>query len=36
MGGMETVDHVEGRIAFILTELKITNAQQSLGRDARL
>lgn len=29
MGGMETIDHVEGRIAFLRTELKITDAQQS-------
>jgi len=28
-GGMETIDHVEGRIAFLRTELKITDAQQS-------
>jgi hypothetical protein len=27
-GGMETVDHVEGRIAFLRTELKINDAQQ--------
>jgi len=27
MGGMATIDHVEGRIAFLRTELKITNAQ---------
>jgi hypothetical protein len=27
--GMETIDHVEGRIAFLRTELKITDAQQS-------
>jgi hypothetical protein len=27
MGGMETIDHVEGRIAFLRTELKITDAQ---------
>lgn len=26
-GGMATVDHVEGRIAFLRTELKITDAQ---------
>ncbi|MET4207373.1 Spy/CpxP family protein refolding chaperone [Bradyrhizobium sp. LA2.1] len=29
MSGMETIDHVEGRIAFLRTELKITDAQQS-------
>ncbi|WP_027550958.1 Spy/CpxP family protein refolding chaperone [Bradyrhizobium sp. Cp5.3] len=29
MGGMETIDRVEGRIAFLRTELKITDAQQS-------
>ncbi len=29
MGGVETIDHVEGRIAFLRTELKITDAQQS-------
>src|SRR5262245_53972913 len=28
IGGMETIDHVEGRIAFLRTELKITDAQQ--------
>lgn len=28
-GGMEIIDHVEGRIAFLRTELKITDAQQS-------
>jgi len=27
MGGMATIDHVEGRIAFLKTELKITDAQ---------
>src|SRR6266702_525697 len=27
MGGMATIDHVEGRIAFLWTELKITDAQ---------
>jgi LTXXQ motif family protein len=27
MGGMATIDHVEGRIAFLRTELKITDAQ---------
>ena len=27
MGGMATMDHVEGRIAFLRTELKITDAQ---------
>ncbi|TWA96177.1 Spy/CpxP family protein refolding chaperone [Bradyrhizobium stylosanthis] len=27
--GTETIDHVEGRIAFLKTELKITDAQQS-------
>lgn len=27
MGGMETIDRVEGRIAFLRTELKITDAQ---------
>lgn len=27
MGGMEMIDHVEGRIAFLRTELKITDAQ---------
>lgn len=27
MGGMEMTDHVEGRIAFLRTELKITDAQ---------
>ncbi|MGY3616383.1 Spy/CpxP family protein refolding chaperone [Bradyrhizobium sp. USDA 10063] len=30
MGGMETVDRVEGRIAFLRTELKITDAQASV------
>lgn len=29
MGGMATIDHVEGRIAFQRTELKITDAQTS-------
>ncbi len=29
MGGMATIDHVEGRIAFLRTELKITEAQTS-------
>jgi hypothetical protein len=29
MGGMATIDHVEGRIAFLRTELKITDAQAS-------
>lgn len=29
MGGMDTIDHVEGRIAFLRTELKITDAQAS-------
>ncbi|MHC2618321.1 hypothetical protein ACVIW2_000353 [Bradyrhizobium huanghuaihaiense] len=29
MGGMETIDRVEGRIAFLRTELKITEAQTS-------
>jgi hypothetical protein len=28
MGGMEMIDHVEGRIAFLRTELRITDAQQ--------
>lgn len=28
-GGMATIDHVEGRIAFLHTELKITDAQNS-------
>src|SRR6266702_4267505 len=27
MGGMATIDHVEGRIAFLRTEFKITDAQ---------
>lgn len=27
MGGMDSIDHVEGRIAFLKTELKITDAQ---------
>ena len=27
MGGMATIDHVEGRIAFLRTQLKITDAQ---------
>ena len=27
MGGMEPIDHVEGRIAFLRAELKITDAQ---------
>nr|WP_249142103.1 Spy/CpxP family protein refolding chaperone [Bradyrhizobium diazoefficiens] len=29
MGGMETIDRIEGRIAFLRTELKITDAQQT-------
>jgi hypothetical protein len=29
MGGMATIDHVEGRIAFLRTELKITDTQTS-------
>jgi len=29
MGGMSTIDRVEGRIAFLRTELKITDAQAS-------
>jgi hypothetical protein len=29
MGGMATIDHVEGRIAFLRTELNITDAQSS-------
>ncbi|MGY0571925.1 Spy/CpxP family protein refolding chaperone [Bradyrhizobium sp. RDM12] len=29
MGGMDTIDYVEGRVAFLRTELKITDAQQS-------
>jgi predicted lipid-binding transport protein (Tim44 family) len=29
MRGMATIDHVEGRIAFLRTELKITDAQTS-------
>ncbi len=29
MGGMATIDHVEGRIAFLRAELKITDAQAS-------
>ena len=29
MGGMATIDHIEGRIAFLRTELKITDAQAS-------
>ena len=29
MDGMATIDHVEGRIAFLRTELKITDAQTS-------
>jgi uncharacterized small protein (DUF1192 family) len=29
MSGMETIDHVEGRIAFLRAELKITDAQSS-------
>src|SRR6516165_1637850 len=29
MGGMAMIDHVEGRIAFLRTELKITDAQNS-------
>ena len=29
MSGMETIDHVEGRIAFLRAELKITGAQSS-------
>jgi hypothetical protein len=28
MGGMATIDRVEGRISFLRTELKITNAQE--------
>jgi hypothetical protein len=28
MGGMELIDHIEGRIAFLRTELKVTDAQQ--------
>jgi LTXXQ motif family protein len=30
MSGMETIDHVEGRIAFLRTELKITDAQTNV------
>jgi hypothetical protein len=30
MGGMATIDHVEGRIAFLKTELKITDAQNDI------
>ena len=30
MGGMSTIDRVEGRIAFLRTELKITDAQASI------
>lgn len=29
MSGMETIDHVEGRVAFLRAELKITDAQSS-------
>jgi len=29
MDGMATIDHIEGRIAFLRTELKITDAQTS-------
>src|SRR5579863_7340479 len=29
MDGMVTIDHIEGRIAFLKTELKITDAQTS-------
>jgi hypothetical protein len=29
MGGMATIDRVEGRISFLRTELKITNAQEN-------
>ncbi|TPQ28204.1 hypothetical protein C2U70_29805 [Bradyrhizobium guangdongense] len=29
MGGMEAIDHIEGRIAFLRAELKITDAQQA-------
>ena len=29
MSGMATIDHVEGRIAFLRTELKITDAQSA-------
>ena len=29
MGGMETIDHIEGRIAFLRAELKIADAQAS-------
>lgn len=29
IGGMDAIDHVEGRIAFLRTELKITDAQTS-------
>jgi hypothetical protein len=29
MGGMAMIDHVEGRIAFLRTELKITDAQNA-------
>ena len=29
MGGMATIDHIEGRIAFLRTELEITDAQTS-------
>ena len=29
LGGMATIDHVEGRISFLRTELKITDAQTS-------
>lgn len=28
MGGLEAIDHIEGRIAFLRAELKITDAQQ--------
>ena len=30
MGGMATIDHVEGRIAFLRTELNITDAQNGV------
>jgi hypothetical protein len=33
MGGMATIDRVEGRIAFLRTELKITDAQASAWND---
>lgn len=29
MGGMDTIDHIEGRIAFLRAELKITDAQSA-------